>query len=149
MEDGFTDRTGGDIVGTLQFGAHASGLYQTLRFLQYVIVPAILQKYLTLRYFYSNRIHSRTNVVLLAESSNAGERACSHSIDVLSRLYDNIRQLELCGDIQASMMFQRLLQQAIKPFLLNMERWLSGQPLDSESEFMIKLYVTHSFHSQQ
>jgi hypothetical protein len=88
-------------------------------------------------------------VVLLAEASNNGERACSHSIDVLSRLYDNIRQLELCGDIQASTMFQRLLQQAIQPFLLDMERWLSGQPLDSESEFMIKQYVTPIFRSQQ
>ncbi|KAF8933633.1 Gamma-tubulin complex component 5 [Haplosporangium gracile] len=73
------------------------------------------------------------------EPSNNGERACSHSINVLSRLYSNVRQLYLCGDIQASAMFQRLLQQAIKPFLLNMERWLSGQPLDSESEFMFKL----------
>ncbi|KAG9071457.1 hypothetical protein KI688_005669 [Linnemannia hyalina] len=73
------------------------------------------------------------------EPSNNGERACGHSIDVLSRLYDNVRQLDLCGDIQASAMFQRLLQQAIRPFLLNMERWLSGQPLDSESEFMIKM----------
>ncbi|KAF9130711.1 hypothetical protein BGW39_002758 [Mortierella sp. 14UC] len=67
------------------------------------------------------------------------ERACLHSIEVLSRLYETVRQLELCGDILASAMFQRLLQQAIKPFLLNMERWLVGQPLDSEPEFMITL----------
>ncbi|KAF9147744.1 hypothetical protein BG015_010575 [Linnemannia schmuckeri] len=73
------------------------------------------------------------------EPSNSGDRACSYSINVLSRLYSNVRQLDLCGDVQASAMFQRLLQQAIKPFLLNMERWLSGQPFDSESEFMIKL----------
>lgn len=85
---------------------------------------------------------------LLAEPSNNGERACGHSVDILSRLYDSVRQLDLCGDIQASAMFQRLLQQAIKPFLLNMERWLSGQPLDSESEFMIKMYVAPCFLCQ-
>lgn len=104
-----------------------------------MIVVWILNTCLILGYFYSNRLNT-----CIAEPSNNGECACVHSIDVLSRLYDNIRQQDLCGDIQASAMFQRLLQQAIKPFLLDMERWLSGQSLDSEPEFMIKKYVTSS-----
>ncbi|KAF9905279.1 hypothetical protein EC991_001879 [Linnemannia zychae] len=73
------------------------------------------------------------------ESSIGSGRACIHSVDVLSHLYDAVKQLELSGSTLASAMFQRLLQQAISPFLLNMERWLVGQPLDSNSEFMIKL----------
>ncbi|KAG0381092.1 hypothetical protein BGX24_011498 [Mortierella sp. AD032] len=73
------------------------------------------------------------------EPSYDGERVCLHSIEILSRLYETVQQLELCGDTLASAMFRRLLQQAIRPFLLNMERWFEGKPLDSESEFMIKL----------
>ena len=81
----------------------------------------------------------------LEEASSNAERVCSHSIDVLSRLYETVRQLELCGDFSASAMFERLLQQAIRPFLLNMECWLSGQSLDSGPEFMIKQYVSVYF----
>ncbi|KAG0273071.1 hypothetical protein BGZ95_011120 [Linnemannia exigua] len=76
---------------------------------------------------------------LAHEPSNGDERACLHSVELLSRLYETAQQLELCSDTLASAMFRRLLQQAIRPFLLNMERWLAGQPLDSASEFMIKL----------
>ncbi|KAF9921421.1 hypothetical protein FBU30_008592 [Linnemannia zychae] len=73
------------------------------------------------------------------EPSNNSERACSRSVDLLSRLFNTVSEHELYGDIEASKVFQRLLRQAIKPFLLSMEHWLSGQPLDSESDFMIKI----------
>ncbi|KAF9181045.1 hypothetical protein BGZ51_005705 [Haplosporangium sp. Z 767] len=71
-------------------------------------------------------------------SSNAREHDCSYSTDVLSRLYNDIYQLELMGDFRNTALFQRLLKQCIRPFLLNLETWMSGQPLDSKNEFLIQ-----------
>ncbi|KAF9288851.1 hypothetical protein BGZ68_010483 [Mortierella alpina] len=59
-------------------------------------------------------------------------------MDVLSRLYDNVSHLELVGDCSNAALFQRLLQQSIWPFLVNLECWMRGQPLDSEFEFMVQ-----------
>ncbi|KAG9322755.1 hypothetical protein KVV02_007015 [Mortierella alpina] len=70
--------------------------------------------------------------------STAREHACRNSMDILSKLYDNVYQLELLGDCRNAALFQRLLQQSIWPFLINLECWMTGQPLDSEFEFMIQ-----------
>ncbi|KAF9171395.1 hypothetical protein BGX20_007671 [Mortierella sp. AD010] len=69
---------------------------------------------------------------------NSSDRSCRFSTDVLSGLYDNVGKFELSGDSISSSLFLRLLQQSIKPLLLNMECWLSGKPLDSENEFLIQ-----------
>ncbi|KAG0342034.1 hypothetical protein BG000_007227 [Podila horticola] len=68
------------------------------------------------------------------------EQTCAFSIQLLSQLYDTITQTTLYGDSPSSALFNRILQQCMIPFLKNMESWLSGQPLDSDSESMIKPY---------
>ncbi|KAF9285288.1 hypothetical protein BGZ88_009593 [Linnemannia elongata] len=125
-----------EFVASVQRTYHRRCTGPTRRMASFIELEATLSGRLNLAHMLQEFIK---HCDFYTEPSNDGERACSHSIDVLSRLYNNVRQLDLCGDIQASAMFQRLLQQAIKPFLLNIERWLSGQPLDSESEFMIKM----------
>ncbi|KAF9961376.1 Nucleotide-binding protein 2 [Mortierella alpina] len=70
--------------------------------------------------------------------SSAREHACQNSMDILSKLYDNVCQLELLGDCRNAALFLRLLQQSIWPFLINLECWMTGQPLDSEFEFMVQ-----------
>lgn len=73
-----------------------------------------------------------------SDSVNIHEQTCAFSIQLLSQLYDNTIQTTLYGDASSSILFNRLLQQCMIPFLNNMESWLSGQPLDSVSESMIK-----------
>ncbi|CAO3563862.1 unnamed protein product [Mortierella alpina] len=70
--------------------------------------------------------------------SSAREHACQNSMDILSKLYDNVCQLELVGDCRNAALCLRLLQQSIWPFLINLECWMTGQPLDSEFEFMVQ-----------
>ncbi|KAF9543310.1 hypothetical protein EC957_000971 [Mortierella hygrophila] len=125
-----------EFVASIQRTYHRRCAGPTRRMASFIELKATLSERMNLAHMLQDFIK---RCDFYTEPSNNGERACGHSIDVLSRLCDNVRQLDLCGDIQASAMFQRLLQQAIRPFLLNMERWLSGQPLDSESEFMIKM----------
>ncbi|KAG0025540.1 Gamma-tubulin complex component 5, partial [Podila clonocystis] len=72
-------------------------------------------------------------------SLSTQEQTCAFSIQLLSQLYDNITQTTLYGNSSNSALFNRILQQCMIPFLNNMESWLSGQPLDSDSESMIKL----------
>ncbi|KAF9933018.1 hypothetical protein BGZ65_004256, partial [Modicella reniformis] len=71
-------------------------------------------------------------------TSNSRELACSYGIDILSSLFKNVCEFELSGDSDNTELFLRLLRQSIRPFLLNLECWLSGQPLDSESEFLVQ-----------
>jgi len=73
--------------------------------------------------------------------SSAREHACQNSVDILSKLYDNVCQLELVGDCRNAALFIRLLQQSIWPFLINLECWMTGQSLDSEFEFMVQAYA--------
>ncbi|KAG0367490.1 hypothetical protein BGZ54_003783 [Gamsiella multidivaricata] len=69
---------------------------------------------------------------------NNTELACVYATDILSSLYMSVCELELSGDSSNSRPFLRLLERSIRPFLLNVEFWLSGLPLDSESEFLIQ-----------
>ncbi|KAG0094596.1 hypothetical protein BGZ93_007016 [Podila epicladia] len=71
-------------------------------------------------------------------SPNTHEQKCAFSIHLLSQLYDNITHTTLCGDSSSSALYNRILQQCMQPFLNNMESWLSGQPVDLDSESMIK-----------
>ncbi|KAF9110625.1 hypothetical protein BGX27_006069 [Mortierella sp. AM989] len=86
----------------------------------------------------AKQVSANQDAFTIYSPPNNGDHACSFSTDVLSGLYDNICKFELSGDSDSSSLFLRLLQQSIKPFLLNVECWLSGQPLDSESEFLIQ-----------
>ncbi|KAF9428400.1 hypothetical protein BGZ94_002540 [Podila epigama] len=71
-------------------------------------------------------------------SANAHGQACIYSAQLLSLLYDNVYHTNLNGDTLCSALFTRLLQKCMIPFLNNIESWLSGHVLDSESEFIIK-----------
>ncbi|KAG0246846.1 hypothetical protein BGX31_008089 [Mortierella sp. GBA43] len=70
--------------------------------------------------------------------SGSQEQACSFGMDILSGLFESMCEFELSGDTSNATLFLRLMQQSIQPFLLNLECWLSGQPLDSGFEFPIK-----------
>ncbi|KAG0350911.1 hypothetical protein BG005_009581 [Podila minutissima] len=71
-------------------------------------------------------------------SHNTHEQTCAFSIQLLSQLHGNITQTTLYGDSSCSALYNRILQQCMLPFLNNMESWLSGQPVDLDSESMIK-----------
>ncbi|KAF9436996.1 hypothetical protein BGZ76_002306 [Entomortierella beljakovae] len=70
--------------------------------------------------------------------SNNSEQLCRFSTNVLSNLFETMSNCELSGDSKSALLFLRLLQQSIKPFLLNIECWLSGRRLSSVDEFLIR-----------
>ncbi|KAG0041898.1 Gamma-tubulin complex component 5 [Gryganskiella cystojenkinii] len=73
------------------------------------------------------------------DNSESQERWCQYSSRLLSDLYEKVCQSRLCGESQIAGVFYRLLKLSIRPFLRNTECWLSGLPLDSENEFMIRM----------
>lgn len=66
------------------------------------------------------------------------ERICGLAVDILSSLYEAVREAELCNDHTASSLFRRLLGASIRPFLADLGNWLSGATLNSPAEFLIQ-----------
>jgi len=74
----------------------------------------------------------------LEQDSDSQDQWCQYSSRLLSDLYEVVCQNRLCGETRIAGTFYRLLKLSIRPFLRNTECWLSGLPLDSENEFMIR-----------
>ncbi|GJJ70221.1 gamma-tubulin complex component 5 [Entomortierella parvispora] len=72
------------------------------------------------------------------QDQDSQDQWCQYSCRLLSDLYEVVCQNRLCGETRIAGTFYRLLKLSIRPFLRNTECWLSGLPLDSESEFMIR-----------
>ncbi|KAG0197630.1 hypothetical protein BGX28_008864 [Mortierella sp. GBA30] len=86
----------------------------------------------------SDRLGTVQTLLNFLKDCQIYKHACSNSTDLLSRLYENLCHLELIGDWNNAALFQRLLQQSLRPFLINLECWMTGRSLDSEFEFMIQ-----------